>query len=525
MDLNFFLLNNKSGFKTKEAWFKKNYPDEYLDILDYSKNIDCSFKERIWFYFNKTIERPKCFNCKNELKFNERFDNPYSEFCSIQCFNSNKEEMIKRQVKTFNEKYGVDFYPKCSDFIKKQKITKHQRYGNENYVNVDKIKETKKKRYGNENYTNIEKYKITCISKYNTDNYSKSNHYKEIINKKYSELYPNINFIEINKSFVKIHCHKCNSNYEISKQLIYERNLRNYEICINCNPIDVSKRSGYEDEIIQFLIKNNIEIIKNYKFNNSKKEIDIFLPKYNLGIEFNGLYWHSELFKSSTYHLDKTVLSKNENIDLLHIFEDEWIYKKEIVKSIILNKLGILTEKINARNCVIKEVSYNDSKDFLEKNHIQGNVKSSIRLGLYFENELVSLITFSKGRIIMGGKSDEFELNRFCNKLNTIVVGGFSKLFKFFTKNYKFNKIISYSDIRYFNGGIYLKNGFKFIHQTNPNYWYIVGDLRMHRFNFNKRKLISMGYDSNKTEKEIMIERKIYRIYDCGNIRWEYDLQ
>jgi hypothetical protein len=130
-------------------------------------------------------------------------------------------------------------------------------------------------------------------------------------------------------------------------------------------------------------------------------------------------------------------------------------------------------------------------------------------------------MTFSRGRVIMGGKESEWELNRFCNKLNTNVIGSASKLLKYFIKIYKPIKLVSYSDIRLFSGKLYEKLNFKLISQSKPNYWYIIGDKRHYRFNFKKSNLVRDGYDPNKTEKQIMFDRKIYRIYDCGNLRWE----
>jgi hypothetical protein len=133
-------------------------------------------------------------------------------------------------------------------------------------------------------------------------------------------------------------------------------------------------------------------------------------------------------------------------------------------------------------------------------------------------------MTFSKGRVIMGGDNNEWELTRFTNKINYSVVGGASKLFNFFIKNFKPLKVVSYSDIRLFGGNLYNKLGFKKISQSKPNYWYVINDKRYYRFNYRKGILIKQGYDKNKTEKEIMFDRGIYRIYDCGNIRWEYIL-
>ena len=527
MDFSFFTTDNKSGYKTQEKWLSKNHSELYKKIINYSSsiNLDLNFKEKIWFYYNGLIERPKCKTCNKEIKFRNRFDKPYGEFCSLDCINSNKEEMVERQKKTFNEKYGVNFYTEHKEFIVKQRKTKLEKYGDENYNNLEKSKKTKLEKYGNEDYNNIDKYKITSVNKYGVDNYSKSNSYNNKIEKDYKLLYSNINIVSINKSKVIIQCEKCDNECELTKQLLYERNKRNYEVCTHCNPIGQSNRSGYEEEISEFLTSMDINHKCSFRGLDSRQELDIYIPEYNLAIEVNGVYWHNELFHSSDYHLKKTIECESKNIELIHIFEDEWLYKKEIVKSIIKNRLKKNNNLIYGRKCEIKEISSNECKDFLNDNHIQGNVNSKVRVGLFYNNDLVSVMSFSKGRIIMGGKKDEWELTRFCNILDTNIIGAANKLFKYFIKKYNPNNIISYSDIRLFNGGMYSNLGFVRNPQSKPNYWYVINGIRYHRFNFRKSILVKEGFDNSKTEREIMFERKIYRIYDCGNVRWEYDLQ
>jgi hypothetical protein len=507
MDFSFFLTDNKSGYKTNEKWFSKNHSEVYSQIIDYSSkiNIELCFKEKIWFFFNKLNERPKCLTCGSEIKFRNRFDKPYGEFCSLTCINNNSYEMKKRIKQSFQEKYGIDYYPQHTEFVEKQK-------------------QTKLKKYGNENYSNIEKQKQTCIVKYGSDNYSKTNNYKNKIIDNFIELYPTIKFISIKKSTVTINCPLCNKDCELTKQLLYERNKRDYIICTNCNPIGQSNVSGREKEILNFIKTLDVNCLETQRIPNKRTEIDILLPDHNLGIEFNGLYWHNELFKSKNYHLEKTTDLLSHGIKLIHVFEDEWLYKQEIVKSILRNKLNKIENKIYARKCVIKELTTIETKNFLDDNHIQGNVNSKVRLGLFHNEILVSLMSFSKGRIIMGGKDTEWELNRFANILNTNVIGGASRLLNYFIKQYNPNKIVSYSDIRIFEGGMYEKLGFTKISQSKPNYWYVINDLRKHRFNFRKSILVKEGYDKNLTEQKIMLDRKIYRIYDCGNIRWEMNL-
>jgi hypothetical protein len=240
----------------------------------------------------------------------------------------------------------------------------------------------------------------------------------------------------------------------------------------------------------------------------SPLELDVFIPSHNIAIEFDGLYWHSELHKPSNYHLNKTELCEKQGIQLIHIFEDEWRDKRDIIKSRLKNILGLTNNKIFGRKTQIKEVNSIDAKEFLNKNHIQGNVNSSIKIGLYLNNELVSLMTFGKGRIALGGDSNQYELLRFCNKLDTSVIGGADKLLKYFIKTYKPKDIISYADRRWSQGDLYEKLGFDNTHNSSPNYWYIINNKRKYRFGFRKSILVKQGCDINKTEHQIMLDKK-----------------
>ena len=183
--------------------------------------------------------------------------------------------------------------------------------------------------------------------------------------------------------------------------------------------------------------------------------------------------------------------------------------------------------RIFARKCQIKNVSYKEAKIFLENNHLQGNCISSIRIGLYFNNQLFSLMTFGKLRLPISNNRNHietYELIRFVNKINTNVIGGASKLLSFFIKNNKPKSIISYSDNLISTGHLYEKLGFKFSHISKPGYWYVVNNIREHRFNWRKNVLVKMGYNKEKTEFEIMAELGYYKIFNAGNKKWIMNL-
>lgn len=290
-----------------------------------------------------------------------------------------------------------------------------------------------------------------------------------------------------------------------------------------CPKCGCSTTSKNEEEIMEFLGIDGYELHNRDILNG--REIDIYIPSLKLGIEYDGLRWHSEIFnKDTNYHLLKTEECERQGIRLIHIFEDEWQYKRDIVKSRLLNLIGKTPNKIYARKCIIKEVDRYTASKFLDENHIQGNCNSSYRYGLYYNDELVSIMTFGKLRKNLGStdKDGYYELLRFCNKSNTTVIGGASKLFKHFLKEKKPTNVISYADRRWSNGNLYEKLGFTLNHKSKPSYFYVVNDKRENRFKYRKDVLVKGGYDSSKTEHQIMLERGIYRIYDCGCLVYEY---
>lgn len=288
--------------------------------------------------------------------------------------------------------------------------------------------------------------------------------------------------------------------------------------CPKCN----NQTSKAEKEIVEFL-KQYVEVEESNRTVLNGKELDIFIPTKKIAVEFNGLYWHSDKFVSDNYHKDKTDVCEAQGIKLIQIFEDEWRDKKEIVKSRLLNIIGKTPNKIFARNCKLKEVSSKEASKFLEENHIQGKVGAKIKLGLYHNGELVSLMTFGNLRKALGSKGNEtdFELLRFCNLKDKTVVGGASKLLKYFKNNYNWNTIISYADRRWSQGDLYRSLKFDFLGETKPNYFYTKGTIRENRFNYRKSELVKQGHNKEKTEKQIMNELGYVRIFDSGTLKFK----
>lgn len=331
---------------------------------------------------------------------------------------------------------------------------------------------------------------------------------QDVYEKYGKELYTIIGKYISSSDYIDIKCNDCGRTFTIEANSFLQGHGCPFH---NCNS------SAKEKEIFSFVKTICKDALSNDRKVLCGHELDVYIPSKRIAFEFDGLFWHNENCKPKNYHLNKTIECQNKNIRLIHIFEDEWRNNKNIWKSMINNVLGNTHKKIYARNCKVKEVDANISTSFLKLNHIQGMCPSSIKLGLYYKDELVSIMTFGKSRHFIGNGKCEYELLRFCNALDTIVVGGASKLFKHFIKMYNPKSVVSYADRRWSCGNLYNKLGFEFEHYSKPNYYYIIKEKRKNRFNFRKSILVKKyNCPINMSERDFCKQQKWYRIYDCG---------
>lgn len=278
---------------------------------------------------------------------------------------------------------------------------------------------------------------------------------------------------------------------------IFKQLARNHQHGQGC-PECYREKSGVERELFEFvksLLPNNT-VEENNRTILDGKEIDVYVPSLKIGFEMNGLIWHSDRFDTDkSYHLLKTESALSAGVRLIHIFEDEWLNKKEICKSRIRNILGIIDNKISARKCFIREVSNNEAMLFLEENHLQGKRLSTINIGLFYNDELVEIMCFNQLKYV-----GEYEITRLCSKLNLTICGGASRLLKHFVKIYNPNKIISNGDRRWTVGSIYDKLNFNLTHVSNPRFFYV----------------------SNKKRYDEPNDDAVNKIYDCGCFCYEW---
>lgn len=467
---------------------KKHLSEIKSNSVPWNKGLKTSFTEKQKIaieqreekYKNNILTRAKKVVSEEESK---KISNSVSEYAK-----NNPEEIYKRAIKAVQTKKNNNY-----DFGKVMR---------------------------NRNHSDTTKEKISISSKKTNEKRKEDAFINRLdkINK------ANLTLVSAEGVYLKLTCNKCKTVFPITKQYFTDSKYHT-EICPNCFPIKLQYRSKAEIEIFDFIkslcssaISNNKTILSN------RKEIDILLPDKKIAIEFNGLYWHSEKMLLATNKSKTSDFEKMNELNLLGyryigIFEDEWEDKKEIVKSRLANIIGVTDTKIFARKCTVTEISVKTASEFCRKNHIQGYGKTSHRYGLWYNNELISVMTFSKNNL--SRKSNFWEISRFCNKLNLTVVGGASKLFKEFVRKVDPDKVVSYADRRWSTGNLYKTMGLSLEKNTIPNYWYVPRGAinRLHRFSLRKKH----NEAKNKTEKELRVEQGFLIIYDCGSSKWIWE--
>ena len=287
--------------------------------------------------------------------------------------------------------------------------------------------------------------------------------------------------------------------------------------------------STCEDELFNYIkaLLPNEEVRQRDRTVLNRKEIDIFIPSRNIGIEYNGLFWHSEknTRMDRYYHLNKTEEAKAKGIFLIQIFEDEYVNHKEIVLSKIRHILKCDNQpKIMARKCEVRTISKKESEEFLNKFHIQGFRRATKHYGAFYNGELVAVMSFNQE--IKNG--NDWELTRFASNINYIVEGAGGKLLKHFIREQNPTEIKTFLDRRWAvsdDDNVYNKLGFTIDGYLEPDYRYYndkVGKYeRIHKFNFRKNALHrKYGLPLTMTEKEMTEKLGYYKIWDCGLIRY-----
>jgi hypothetical protein len=508
-------------------------------------------------------------------------------FCSNKCsaeFTANSSDRIRKIKATKLVKYGSETYVNPE----KAKLTCLERYGVDNAAKTDDVKrkivesndydhiaEVTRKRCRTEhgvewvsNRADVKQRKIdTCRKNFGVDNPFQSNVVKEKIQETYKRKFGSfvdhpsksntikqlkqiayrnsfyqhlITHHRLNEQVVPLfsrdeyintdRCHAYKFRCKTCGQ-VFEDHIDGGHIprCLSCNPL-MTGQSGIEQEIADYIKSMYVGVVEmdSRKVLPSGLELDVYLPEKKIAIEVDGLFWHSELAgKSKYYHLQKTEECEKLGIHLIHIFEDEWKMKSEIIKS-KLSAMLCPSKRIGARKLKLRALPSADKNKFLDLHHIQGHDTCQLSVGAYLGAELVAVATFSKPRRALGHTKSEvgvYELSRFATSVP--LVGVLPKMLKWLRLTTDCKKIVSYADRRFTSKdhNIYSSVGFSLIGETPVNYWYFRNGYfeRFHRFGFIKSNLSKRlaSFDPQKTEWQNMVDNGWNRIWDCGNLKYE----
>lgn len=294
--------------------------------------------------------------------------------------------------------------------------------------------------------------------------------------------------------------------------------------CPRCANITSLSSNSFVEWIKSICPETSLEVC----LGSSRLRWDAVVLSKKLAFEFHGLYWHSDKYKSASYHYDKHQQGLTAGFRTVHIFEDEWELRPEAVKSLISMSLGLNTYKVYARQCEIKAITYQQGVEFLEKYHIQGKTSASQHLGLYFKEDLIAVLAYAFRASGRGKRlsTESMEITRFASSRQ--VLGGFSKMLSYLQKTTpELRSIYTFSDTRVFTGQTYKTCGFKQVAELKPDYFYVKAGKRQHKATLQKSNFKvnpKLLFEEGMTEAQLARLNNFFRVYDCGKVKWEKTL-
>lgn len=279
--------------------------------------------------------------------------------------------------------------------------------------------------------------------------------------------------------------------------------------CPNC----VSNISKAETEL-QDLLRDLVPIETNIRTVIPPKELDIYIPSLKIAIEFNGNYFHSDVFKDKNYHSDKTKACAEKGIQLIHVWSDE---DPITVHRMLAHKLGVSQQRrVSGNKTTVHQITNKEAFPFLNANHIQGQASGTYYLGLKEKSsqELVAVMVLKRTK-------DTLSLERYAT--NAIVMGGQSKILAYVDKNIPHTKMVTFADLSISNGSLYEKSGWVKDKVLPPDYRYLVNGKREHKFNYRLKRFRedpNLKFEEGLSESQLAKLNNLPKVYDCGKVRY-----
>lgn len=478
--------------------------------------------------------QPQCIQCGRDLvplrykHDKHRFVHMCQNTAGSSCAASNAG-VQERRTATLVSRYGVTNPAHSAEVRSKVKQTNTERYGGVAPACSpdvkNKIKRTVANRTDEERDAIIQRRKQTFLSTTGSTSHAQSQLQPDVIERinKYSYdpdwLYDQ--HVTQGKTLTEIA-----EFIGVTVSVISQR-FQRLNVDVVKRSRATAKGSAEEQQLLEFvrsLVGGDIEIHTNDRTVIPPRELDIYIPRYNIAIEYCGIFWHGETRgRNRSYHAEKYRACAERGVRLIQVWSSEWLNNRELVKSRLSSILHKNALTLYARKCKVKQISPGQADVFFASNHIQGKCSAAINYGLFNDDvQLVAVMSFGKDRF---SKSQRYELIRFAVAQRMSIVGGASKLFKAFCTDYR-TEVVSYSDNRWNTGAVYKQLGFTQTHTSQPNYFYFdtLGDTNklFSRIQFQKHKLSLKleVFDPTLTEWENMRLNGYDRIWDCGNTVW-----
>lgn len=517
---------------------------ELISLTDFLDE-DSTVSTRIYCVLNDVKERPTC-ECGKQLRFH-KLDKGFFATCGdTECVHNlrsknsaehakhidwelaaarSRETNMKRygglssfckssslhdkQTKTMKERYGVEHPLQNKELLQKQQRTTIERHGTLDMIHTDKVSRTMVERYGTMHaMQNVELASRSAANSVIVKN--------EKLNARIKKM--NLSKLSYDDGYYSFKCNTCgNTVTHISRPFINFAYLNEKSPCQTCFPEYYFRSEGEKElkgMIEEFLYKGEIKCNAGYL----GASIDIMIPEKKLCIEYNGVYWHSELHKPKNHHVNKKRIVENEKYDLVYIWEDDWKdeHKSFVIMNMLSSKMGI-TPKISVKECDIRNVCKKDADEFINKYYLYENKTSNVRLGLYYKNELSSIVNFKKCK-------NEYVITCHCDGPSVDIIDGFNSIIKYFINNYSNKLSITVNcDWTPSYDSVYERTGFSLVKHTKPTiFWNVKGKKTLYK-NFKKNKDNISDGDVNKSEFEVMHAKKLYSIENAGNLIFKYN--
>lgn len=535
------LLKEKSV--VSKANFEYLYPDVYERIRVYSRHLHIDdWAQMKYLYINRIKTLPVCKICGKPVEFRS-MNRGYKATCSRECdlamkskshkklwenyTNKEKQTRLEQAAQAREEHTGYRSPFDDPEIRKKADNTMLEKYGTTRYISEEgrkrisesheehreeidaKIRKTWSEKTNEEKQAINAKRDDTCIERFGIDNYSKTSDFHNFMSEKSKSLWQDPNWIEKVKN----------------------TNLERYGVLYSCLAKHVQDSNGKQ---ISRSNKDFVELLKHsgitnveYEFSLKKYSYDVkvddFLIEINPSYTHNsttGPYFHGKHLpaKDRYYHRDKTKFAEENGYRCIHVWDWDQIEK---IIYMLYNR-----ERIFARNCEVREVDLDTTNEFLNLYHLQNTCRNQqFRLGLYYNNELVEIMTFGTPRF---NHNYQYELLRLCTRPDYIVVGGANKLFNYFIEHHNPSSVISYCDNSKFSGNVYTQLGMILKDVSKPAcHWYNIKTKRHISDSLLRQRgadqLLGTTDGKGTSNREIMLREGFVEVYDCGQSTYTWE--